>query len=224
MKIKKRYFIGVIVLTYLIYCVFALIKMNRMTNMSILPKKTSTYADIFSKSKSDLIESDLTYFSKNRLPIATFNYDKKFKIIVCKFNISNQSNIEDFINLTKSHSHLAFGITYDSILFLDHFNYEFNTESNPQKCNQLDLSIFGDSINKTQVKDNILDYYLALDNFSIKINGEKDPDILVSKKQKPILSEILFLKKHNDLFLILMISNTNDYDVKPNSLLNLFTN
>jgi len=224
MKIKKRYFIGVIVLTYLIYCVFALIKMNRITKMSILPKKTSTYADIFSKSKSDLIESDLTYFSKNRLPVATFNYDKNFKIIVCKFSISNKSNIEDFINLTENQSRRAFGITYDSILFLDYFNYEFNTESNPQKCNQIDLSIFGDSINKTQVKDNILDYYLTLDNFSIKINGEKDPDILVSKKQKPIRSEILFLKKHDDLFLILMIPNTSDYDVKPNSLINLFTN
>jgi len=224
MKIKKRYFIGVIVLSYLIYCVFALIKMNRITNMSILPKKTSTYADIFSKSKSDLIELDLTYFSKNRLPVATFNYDKNFKIIVCKFNISNKSNIEDLVNLNVHQSHRTFGITYNSILFLNHFNYELNTESKPQKCNLINLSLFGNSIKKTRLKDDMLDYYLTLDNMSIKLNGEKNPEILVSKKQKPIRSEILFLKKHNDLFLILMISNTNDYDVKPNSLLNLFTN
>ena len=224
MRIKKRYFLGLIVFAFSIYCVFTFIKIHSVTSALILPKKTDTYADIFSKSKSDLIKSDLTYFSKNRLPVATFNYDKNFKIIVCKFKISNKSNIEDLINLTENLSHSAFGITYNSILFLKHFNYELNTESKPQKCNLINLSLFGNSIKKTRLKDDMLDYYLTLDNMSIKLNGEKNPEILVSKKQKAIPSELLFLKRSNDIYLIMMISNTNGYDVKPNSLLNLFTN
>lgn len=223
MKIKKRYFLGLVVLTFLTYCVFTLIKMHSITNVLILPKKTSTYADIFSKSKSDLIKSDLTYFSKNRLPVATFNYDKNFKIIVCKFNISNKSNIEDFITLTEQPSHRAYGIVYNSILFLKHFNFELNTETKPKKCNHINLSLFGNLINKTRIKDDMLDYYLTLDHLSIKLNGEKDPEIFVSKKQKAMPTEILFSRKYNDLFIILMIPNTDDYDVKPNSLLNLFT-
>lgn len=220
--IKKKYFLGVVFIAFLIYCVFTLIKIHRITSTLIRPKKTSTYADIFPKSKSDLIKSDLTYFSKNRLPVATFNYDKNFKIIVCKFNISNKLNIEDFVNLNLNQSQPAFGITYNSILFLSDFNFELNTESKPQKCNHINLSLYGDSISKTLVKDDILDYYLTLDNLSIKLNEEKDPEIIVNKKQKAIPSEILFLKKRNNLFLLLMIPNTNEYDVKPNSLLNLF--
>jgi len=223
MKIKKKYFLGLVVLTFLIYCVFTLIKMHSITNVLILPKKTSTYADIFSKSKSDLIKSDLTYFSKNRLPVATFNYDKNFKIIVCKFNISNKINIEDFINLTEQPSHRAYGIAYNSILFLKHFNFELNTETKPKKCNHINLSLFGSLINKTRINDDMLDYYLTLDHLSIKLNEEKDPEIFVSKKQRAMPTEILFSRKYNDLFIILMIPNTDDDDVKPNSLLNLFT-
>lgn len=225
MKIKKRYLLGLVVLTFLTYCVFTLIKMHSITNVLILPRKTGTYADIFSKTKSDLIKSDLTYFSKNRLPVATFNYDKNFKIIVCKFNISNKSNIEDFINLTEQPSHRAYGIAYNSIVFLKNFNFELNTETKLKKCNHINLSLFGNLINKTRIKDDMLDYYLTLDHLSIKLNGEKDPEIFVSKKQRAMPTEILFSRKYNDLFIILMIPNTDDDDdVKPNSLLNLFTN
>ncbi|MGQ7855197.1 hypothetical protein ACUN24_13255 [Pedobacter sp. WC2501] len=222
MKIKKRYFLGVFVFTFLIFSVFTFIKTHRITNALILPKKTDTYTDIFLKSKSDLIKSDLTYFSKNRLPVATFNYDEKFKIIISKFNISDKSKIDELVKINLGRSRLAFGITYNSILLLNQFNFELNTESKMQKCNQIDLAIFGDSITKTRINDDALDYYLTLDHLSIKLNGEKDPEIFVSKKQKAVPSEILFFKKQNNLFVVVMIPNTNDYEVKPKSLLNLF--
>jgi len=221
MKIKKRYFLGVFVFTILVFGVITFIKIHRITNALILPKKTDTYADIFLKSKSDLIKSDLTYFSKNRLPVATFNYER-FKIIICKFNISDKAKIDELVKLNLGRSQRAFGITYNSILFLNQFNFELNTESKMQKCNQINLSILGDSINTTRIKDDVLDYYLTLDHLSIKLNGESDPEIFVSKKDKAVPSEILFLKKRDNLFVVVMIPNTNDYDVKPNSLLNLF--
>ena len=222
MKIKKRYFLGVFVFTFLVFSVITFIKIHRITDTLILPKKTDTYIDIFLKTKSDLIKSDLTYFSKNRLPVATFNYDEKFKIIMCKFNISDKPKIDELVNINLGKSRRAFGITYNSILSLNQFNFELNTESKMEKCNRINLSIFGDSINKTRIKDDILDYYLTLDHLSIKLNGEKDSEIFVSKKQKAVPSEILFLKKHGHLFAVVMIPNANDHDVKRNSLLNLF--
>ncbi|MCZ4224657.1 hypothetical protein [Pedobacter rhodius] len=221
MKFKRIYFYGIIAIAFLLYFVISIIKIWHIDKSVIWTKKTNLYAQIFIK--SDLIKSDLTYFNKTKLPIATFNYDGKYKIIVSSFKINQKTNLQELIRLNTGQSHPTIGVIYNSILFLNSFNYQSNINSNPQICQRLNLSISGDSL-KVKAKNNFLSYHLILDNLSIKFNSEQDVELFASSKEKALNAQILFLKRFDHLYFILMIPNNKKIKTNNNLLFDLIKN
>jgi hypothetical protein len=226
MKIKYILFFLIATILYLGFTiVISFIKISDATNHSIKPRITNCYNNIFLRVKSDFIKSDLTFFNENRFPVATFNYKDDYKIIVYKFPIRGESDLNKIVNVTRSTMSLTYNLVYNKLLFLKYYDYQTINNNEVKVINNINLSLSGSSIKNIIKTKTILGYNLRLNRLGIRKNNTENTDILVNpiKNTEPLEVEIAFIRKKNKVFFVLMIPNDDNVIVKCNTLIDLIS-
>lgn len=224
MKSKKLYFLIILggIFTYNIFnIVHSYIKLSKNMAEGIRPRVTNCYNELFLKSKSDLLKSDLTFFTKGQFPIATFNYrGNEYKIIVYKFNVQKSINLDHLINLQTEASKQTSDVVYDNLFSVHLFNYNVSNESRIVKVNTIQLSLLADSIQKTIYQENLIGYSLYLNTLGIRKNNQNETEVFINSVNnlKYIKSEVAFLKRDDAVYFMLLIPE-KEREILPSRLL-----
>lgn len=97
----------------------------------------------------------------------------------------------------------------------------------PPKPKDIYIDLFGDSTKVLKKNDTIAYYFSKCKNFSVKFNFQDPNDIYGEcKNQNPdsVPLEILFLKSHGKLYMLMLSSKRANDDLKPGTLFMLLTN
>jgi|GEM_PF-2128154 len=159
--------------------------------------------------------------SKFREPISEFkiNDAQLFIYNMGKFTLP----VDKIINEYFIDSHVSFGYAFNVLTENDMLEILYKSES-AQKCNGIFLNLYGDDTQKLIKNDTIAYYYSNFKTFSIGYQGSgiqdffgKVEDQYVGKK---IPLEVLFIKKNNNLYVLLMTINKKDTLLQPFELYN----
>ena len=190
-----------------------------------MPEKTGDYKFLFSKTKSDAIEPDFARFSRVSFPISTFNYIKEYdsyKIIIYKFVTKDANKLLSNIDLSDQNTSID-GKTYKLIKLTEDIDANSSFDSKIQRIHHISIALNGNYIRNTIKTDSLLGYNAQINNMGIKFNNNTDPNICFFSNNllKKVSVQILFYRKTNFLYVMLLTSsNVNDI-ANANLLLNL---
>jgi len=178
-----------------------------------------------------------TEFFKLRNPISFFVYKKKYTLQIYKISSDckqplDKYIIEKYINVKKTMNLCYTMFDKDNIVYL----YK---ASLPLKVSKVYLTLDGKDNRTITKNDSVVYYYSMLNNFSIQYQLNVAHDIFgetgihdgfADKKKDSFFSspkpdyqpfEMLFLKRNNSLYLLMMAANKKDIPYSPGTLYNL---
>jgi len=175
-------------------------------------------------SANENIHFDQTIEFKHRNPISYFTYQKKYHLQICKIDSAYNLPVDKNLiasNLNSDNPQNAY-YTLDK-----ETNINYWYKGSISKPGKIHLQIFGNNASKIIKNDSIGCYYATMRNFSIRYNQDEKPQIfgnttedMFTKNYQPI--EILFFKHLNNLYLLIMSKDDQDY--KKGTLLSLIQN
>ncbi len=150
-----------------------------------------------------------TTMNKYRKPISCFFFAKDYYLQVYMVDSLFTGSLKNVIKESYSDTNMYFYTTYltDNITDMS-FNYK---HTKPEVPKRIFININGIDTKTEQKDDTTACYYSRCTNFWIKYNPKEVSDVfgnLKNSTQSPISLEILFLKRKNKLFL-LMLSGVN---------------
>lgn len=223
MKTKKiiYWIIGLVICFFVVKAIVQIIiSFNESDFYSEDLKKE--YMNLFSENNQDSLSVVWNYNSKVRNQISLFDYgnQKKYCITVYKIPIAKDFSLNE-INIEKAHKEtLSAGNIYTTINegLLFELNY---VSGSPPQAKSINFSYSGDSLEDIVENDSIKYYSLNAESFSIRYNKENVVDIFGKAEDfwnKRLALNVLFLKRNNSLYLLLMTVNHNT-DILPSDLL-----
>lgn len=179
------------------------------------------------KSDQKLLANE-TIISQRRNPICQFSYDKKFLINVYKIDITTNLSPSEMTDETNENNHISYGLNYHTAVD-DTCKYEILYKSGFQdKGSGIYLNIFGDNTHLVEKNDTLVCYYSKIENFYIKYQLDAAQDFFGRVKEKyngiKIPMEIMFIKRNNNTYLILLSANDTGIALRPGTLLGLLAN
>ncbi|MDY0904263.1 hypothetical protein [Pedobacter sp. CFBP9032] len=228
---KKQNLLFLIPCAFIIYVglkIFSALKdanQEQLREGIFMPEKTGDYKFLFSKTKSDAIEPDFARFSRVSFPISTFNYTKgydSYKIIIYKFVTKDANKLLSSINLTDQNTSIN-GKTYKLIKLTEDIDANSSFDSKIQRIHHISIALNGNYIRNTIKTDSLLGYNVQINNMGIKFNNNTDPNICFFSNHlfKKVPIQILFYRKTNFLYLLLLTSANAKDIANANLLLNL---
>jgi hypothetical protein len=216
----------VIIVGWLIYYFFGIIhrinediKIDAITTSVDVPKD---YSQLFRS--DDKLLADRTIISKRRNPISQFNYDDKFRINVYRINITTNLSLSKIIDESYENNHISYGLNYKGVDDIDKFEIlcKFGFQD---KGSRIYLNVFGDDTRLIKRNDTLVCYYSKIENFYIKYQLNAAQDFFGRVKEKyngtKIPTEIMFIKKSSNLYLVLLTANDESIKLNPGTLLGL---
>ena len=185
-------------------------------------KAPNEYLQLF-KSRDKLV-IDGSDESKRRNTITGFYYNKQFYIQVYKIDTVNGLKVDKIINESFSNTSLSRDIEYSEDMNNTQFRIGY-MEGEKEKVSNVYLTIYGDSTQVIKKNDSIAYYYSRFENFSIKYSIAEPEDIYANIREKfaghkaPL--ELLFLKRNNNLYFILLGAEDDHTPLDKNLLYNL---
>jgi hypothetical protein len=158
---------------------------------------------------------------KYRNAISSFYIANKYYLQVYKmdtgFNYSLRNAIKE--SFSDAHTWIYSRYILDERTKME-FLYKFTKPKIPQK---IYLDLYGDSTQALKKNDTIAYYYSKCVTFSIKFGLQQPNDIYGeshSQRDSEIPLEIMFLKKNNKLYLLILSAKDDGIKIKPGALYN----
>jgi hypothetical protein len=226
---KKNLIIVVVIIAvvgWFIYYIAGLVtKMNidgkkdAVKTVSYAPEE---YLKLFRK--DDRLSLDNTAISNTRNPISTFFYDQKFCINIYKIANLNNLPLTEIMVETNVDQHMTYHFTFHVLDRVDNNNIEYKSGTQ-DKISKIYLNLFGDQIQTIKKNDTLAYYYSNIRNFFIKyqLQGVQDfwGSVNDNHSWRKFPIEIIFLKHHESLYLILMTAKNENIVLIPGTLLRL---
>jgi hypothetical protein len=186
---------------------------------SKIPKE---YAELFKDSSKVKIYQ--TTEGKRRNAISEFYYNNKFYIQIYKIDYIKNLSINDLIKVSNAGTSISHNVGY---LELTDKRIDISYKIGPRNKNITNLyfNLHGDPTYILLKNDSIAYYYSNASNFSIKYKLDSPYDIYgktkdnVGEQKSPV--EIMFLKRHDNLYFILLSSKVGDLTMDTYALYNL---
>jgi len=169
-----------------------------------------------------------TINTKLRGPISKFNY-KEFHGVIYKIDSSYNSNtpLGQIMRETNNDAHITYNKTYSSIM-----DYRSLPEVNiimdkPVAPKNIFFNLFGDKTQVVTKNDSIAYYFSDLKNFFIQYKQEGEQEFFgkasdkVDDEDARIPVEMMFFKRNNNLYFILLAANDLKTNLPPDMLYNL---
>jgi|GEM_PF-1752150 len=185
------------------------------------------YKNLFPKNEKDKLTVVWNYNSKVRNQISLFDYgsDKKYSITVYKIPMDFKFSLKQIKVEKSKEEKMSSGSIYNKINegLLFEINY---ISGKPVEAKTIKFTYSGDTLRNIVENDSIKAYNLNFETFSIKYNNEKTVDIYGETSKfwnKSLAMNIIFLKRNDALYLLIMTINNNNDILPPDLLYNLIT-
>ncbi len=178
------------------------------------------YSRIFNNNAKLQFNKTLTF--EYRRPLSIISYDNKFVINIFKLDTLTKIVLNKAIIENHSDAGMVNNIMYtaDKEYLVDLY---YNNNILP-KPSIIYFSLSGIQ-NRIIIKnDSVVYYYSKFNNFSIQSNINGPQNMVAISKQDNVPIEILFIKKHAELYLLTMIPNEDNLEFDPDELYNLIKN
>ena len=216
---NKRKFIifGVFGLLFL-SCVSLLIYTVMYNDVSDSTVIVPEYNDLFIKDAQSKLHLIGTEKSRNREIISSYRYDKRFGIFVFKVILSDFSSLKKIISYRNESSHRPWFGLYTP---LGGYQYDMNMYAGKSvPVYSVTFQTSGDSIKPIAKNDSFYCYYYKFNTFSIHYNN-RPYDIVAKSNRSDIPASILFKKKGDFLYIILMTVEEGEEKMQPDLLYNI---
>lgn len=213
-------------------CQTVVLKDAIKTNKEISQLDTNTvsenppkeYLNLFRNKKALKCISTIT--SKHRYLITEFT-DGQFDIQISKLDTMNSLQVSQVLNETFSTTEQSKNIYYTDYLpnKIVSINYRLGAK---EKIDEVYFTLYGDNTRILKKDDTVAYYYSNFENFSIKYQKEGKIDIYGKAKgnsqgsKAPL--EVMFLKRNNNFYLILLTNKIHSSNLDLYALYNLIYN
>lgn len=209
-----------IILTIIVgFFIFKIIQGNKEALSETLPSnKTYPQSDsliLYKLNTSDVAVKEVLR-SKVRSPFSILTINDSFQLVIYKiadvdtFSLTNVIFTNISVDQTSGYSYRV----------IDAGKYFANyIAGEPNSLITLGVTLSGNSIQKLQHSDSVLYYYLRCNNFSVRLSQKSPIDIFIEKKNKVVPMNIMFLKRKQKLYLLILTTQTKGRDISPNKLL-----
>ncbi len=225
----KRTFVIIIVaiaLIFIIRCfwsasqIFSSYSNNSKLDSVVTSQKVpDEYLKLF-KDRDKLI-LDVSKDSKRRNAISEFYYNQKFLIQVYKLDTINKLSVSKIIDESFKDAPMSLDVEFSEDLNNTEFEIGYK-EGLKEKVSHVYLTLYGDSTQVIKKNDTVAYYYSKFEDFSIKYAIGAPEDIYAHTKDEfkgyrtPL--ELLFLKRNNNLYFILLGAE-NDHTLLDKDML-----
>lgn len=223
MKLTKNNIIkiaGILSLVYMLYLGY-----NLYVSVSENLKTTTTqivdYSNLFSPSFKNEMKLSYTKESPVRNPISVYNINNKYTLFIHKYNLRKNSSLSNVVKETIERVSQSSRIAYHN---LPSASSELAFKPGKvEPVEQLSLFLYGDSLKTVFKNDTAYLYYLKLKNIGVKLDNEKNIDLIVQGKEVGLntlspSTSLLLYKKNNSVFFIVMVSKREDIYLDKNQL------
>jgi hypothetical protein len=164
--------------------------------------------------------------SKVRGPVSLIYFDEAYHLIIYKLDLIKEASLGDLLHTAIESVDRTTGETYTVINYNDFFKFQLNVfPSKP--ASQIYLTLAGDSVQNVVKNDSVVCYHLLCENFSIRY-AKNDPIgfFLVGQEKMPgattvVPMDLLFLKRDDAVFLLMMTPNSPTLTIAPDLLYNI---
>ncbi|MDB5114526.1 MAG: hypothetical protein JWQ79_18 [Mucilaginibacter sp.] len=226
---KIKTIIWIIIAVFFIACIISAFINLRDEIVNNPSKFESTppveYTNLFGQGIKKTISHKTTIVAKLRPPISVFDYDGKYNIEITKINLKPGLSLKKIMNETLGEADFGNGTYIQSQSDNMTVNYKSTSIDTIPK---LQLTLYGDSVNIAAKSDTTAYYYLMLKNFSIQNRQNNSTEIFtriksgfLSLKSPEIPAEILFLKRQNTLYVLVLTVNDPKIKLEHSLLLKL---
>jgi hypothetical protein len=181
-------------------------------------KPLTEYNNLFTKEAQDKLQILATAKGRNREPCSSYVYDNSFNVFVFKVILTNNLSLKRIVNYKN-------GASYSNLFVanggLPSFNFDMNiNEGKISYVSKVNFKFDGDSIKSIINNDSLRCYYYRFNTFSISYN-DGFYDILAKADRSDIPASVLFKKKGNFLYVILMSVAKGKEEMEPQLLYSL---
>jgi hypothetical protein len=159
---------------------------------------------------------------KYRNPVSCFYVFNKYYLQLYKMDTAYSYSLKNAIKEVFSDAH---SWTYTPYILDERTKMEFlYKKTKPLNPKNIYLDLYGDSTQVLRKNDTIAYYYSKCVTFSIKFDPQKPMDIYGeshSKKDSEIPLEIMFLKRKDRLYMLILSAKDDGIKIKPGALYNL---
>lgn len=176
------------------------------------------YNNLFNQDAQGKLQILATVISRNRKPVSTYVYDKRYNICVFKVILLKDSDLKSIINYQNETSNKSLNAVYSN---LPSFNFGMSIRIGKSvTVTTVHFRFNGDSIKLVAKNDSLNCYYYKFSSFSINYNDE--PYDIVAKADRPsIPASLIFKKKGKVLYVILMSVAEGREVMRPDLLYNI---
>ena len=210
-------------------CQWAVLSNALKTNEEISKLDTNTYSQNAPKEyltlfldKSKLV-CDNAITSKHRNIITEF-HDEHFYIEVYKLDTLNGLPLGKIINEAFNDNGISKNLYYTDYSNKKQFEISYKLGTR-EKLSMLYFTLYGDHTQVVKKDDTVAYYYSKFENFSIKYQKEGAIDIYGKIKENfrdaKVPVEIMFLKRNNNLYFILLANKSYSANLDLYALYNL---
>lgn len=225
---KKRikvifYFLLLIGLSFFVISTWLDVRRINLSTHEELPSSdslNSEYLNLIAKENQIKIRVDQVYQSKIRYPVAKLYFGENNILFINKISTVERFPLAERVLSETKNATLPKEIVYST---LENGSSQFTYElGGIDSISNIYLTSFGDSATTVISNDSIMAYHLICKNFSIKYNKNGPVDMLLEGQQelfgiKQIPADVLFLRRNNALYVLLMISKSGG-SIKPGLL------
>ena len=204
---RKNYYIvggSIIGLVVLITIIKFILAMSQTKALSFtIPRE---YLELFEDSVKSSLTNKVTYNSKSRNAISTFDFSRDYSVVVYQLNVEQDFGLNE-IHVKKPFMQKTTGIVYHEAP-LGYYTLKYN--SMPcDSINRIDLSFDGDAPKILLSNDNTISYYFDYSKLGMSYNGETHSDVFwdLGLHTDSVPINIVFKKKNKKVYLISLSLN-----------------
>lgn len=187
---------------------------------------TAEDSNLIAKKYLKDLKADIIVRSKVRGPVSLIYFDKEYHLIIYKLDLIKEASLEDLLHTVIESVDRTTGETYSVINYNDFFKFQLNTV--PSKpVSQIYLTLAGDSLQNVVKNDSMVCYHLLCENLSIRYAKNDPINIFLVGEEKTLGAttivpmDLLFLKRDDSVFLLIMTPNSPKLTIAPDLLYNI---
>jgi hypothetical protein len=200
-----------IIFSRLIYLAFT---SKSVTSRKILPE----FHNLFTREAQSKLNIPLNYESRYESLSSNYFYEDKYYLSIRKFTLTNKLPIEKLISEENGKPFFTGGIfSEDDNDFLE---MGFKTEK-IDTIKRINIYLKGDSIATIVKNDTMVCYYLNAKSFYLYFNDTSSPNIKGEAKHDSTPFSIMFIKKNESVYFLMMGIKQAGETMKPDLLYSL---
>jgi len=187
---------------------------------------TSEDSSLISRKYIDKVRAHENINSKVRAPVSFLYVDDTYHLVIYKIGSTGVRSISDLLQIKEENSKRTDEVVYTIIDFNGFSRFQWRPIPS-RAVTKIHVTFGGDSLTRVAANDSIVSYYLLCQSFSIKFSEQGPVEVYMVGEDRPFgrvaisPSDILFLKRNDALYLMIMTPASADRNIPKDLLYNI---